>query len=266
MGRNRHSHRDDMRSILFLLISLFSFSVAATPVGWSTNYIESLAAAQTNGRPVLLYFTASWCGPCKLMARSTLVDSNVLRSLAAYEKAAIDIDESAKITADHKVQAVPTFLILAGSSIEVERTTGFVGPEEFGAWLKEGIVRTVEKLAERKIVTAKLAEIVTLLESGESEKQLRGVEMISELSSDGLQELNLPRLFRELAKQNPRPVLHALEGSKLAVRIDAANALREVLGNDFDIDPWASKALRSETVALWRERVENPSRNSSALP
>ena len=40
------------------------------PTDWSTNYDATLAAAATNQQPALVYFTASWCGPCKLMTRT----------------------------------------------------------------------------------------------------------------------------------------------------------------------------------------------------
>nr|WP_246619505.1 thioredoxin domain-containing protein [Streptomyces corallincola] len=59
--------------------------------------------------PVLVEFTAEWCGPCRLMIP-------VLRDLAAEEHARLkvvrlDVDTSPRTALAHKVLSAPTFLL-----------------------------------------------------------------------------------------------------------------------------------------------------------
>ena len=61
-------------AILILIVAGSLALRAEIPVGWSTNYVASLSAAASEQQPTLAFFTASWCGPCKLMSRITLTD------------------------------------------------------------------------------------------------------------------------------------------------------------------------------------------------
>jgi thioredoxin 1 len=62
-----------------------------------------------SGKPVLVDFTATWCGPCKMMAP---VLQQVKRSLG--EKLTIikvDIDKSPQTANNFQVQGVPTLIL-----------------------------------------------------------------------------------------------------------------------------------------------------------
>jgi len=71
--------------------------------------------------PVLVDFTASWCGPCKAVAPA-------LEDLAAeYEGeiriVKVDIDEQPQIAEEYSVRGVPTFLMMKGGEVK-ERFSG----------------------------------------------------------------------------------------------------------------------------------------------
>ena len=70
------------------------------------NRIEELTnnSAQLN----VLYFTASWCGPCKMIAPHVeqLADRNPNTNF--YK---IDVDEFEELTAEAGVSCMPTFLV-----------------------------------------------------------------------------------------------------------------------------------------------------------
>jgi thioredoxin 1 len=74
-------------------------------------------------QPVLVDFSAEWCGPCKAIAP-------VMRTLAAeygerLRVATVDIDANPQLAARYRVRSVPTVMLLAKG--EVERV--FVGAQ-----------------------------------------------------------------------------------------------------------------------------------------
>ena len=125
--------------ILILLVVSAGTARAELPAGWSTNLTVALADAGSKQQPLLVYFTASWCGPCRLMARTTLTNEAVVQALATISHVALDIDEHPDLAARHNVEAVPTFAMLSAGGDEVVRTTGYQPPAEFLQWLTNGI-------------------------------------------------------------------------------------------------------------------------------
>src|SRR5688572_2876173 len=98
-------------TLLLVMAARCAFGVPAG--GWGTNYHSALEEAKGKQQPILVYFTASWCGPCKLMARTTLTNEAVLQTLSAVIHVALDIDEHPKLAEQYSVRAVPTFQILS---------------------------------------------------------------------------------------------------------------------------------------------------------
>jgi thiol-disulfide isomerase/thioredoxin len=81
--------------------------------------------AERTGEPILLDFTASWCGPCRQMRP-------VVEQLArkGYPIRPIDLDENPELAERYDVKSVPTFLVVDPSNgRELARTMG-VQPAE----------------------------------------------------------------------------------------------------------------------------------------
>lgn len=83
----------------------------------------------SNGKPSIVDFTASWCGPCQRI-------KPIFYSLAddfkdEYNFISIDIDENPELANKYQVQAVPTFVFLDADGNEGNRITGMISKEEF---------------------------------------------------------------------------------------------------------------------------------------
>ncbi len=79
---------------------------------------EVLEAAQ----PVLVDFTAVWCGPCKML-------DPIVKQLAddwagKVKVVALDVDDSPNLTMDYQVMGVPTLLLFKDGQ-PVERLSGY---------------------------------------------------------------------------------------------------------------------------------------------
>jgi len=77
------------------------------------NAFQELIAS---GKPVLVDFTATWCGPCKMMAP---VLEQVKRKLGdQLTIIKIDIDRSPQTAASYQIQGVPTLLLFRDGRLQ----------------------------------------------------------------------------------------------------------------------------------------------------
>ena len=70
-------------------------------------------------RPVLVDFTAEWCGPCRAMAPA--VENIAAEYAGEVDVLTVDVDANPEICSRQGIQAVPTFLIF--NKGEVVHTT-----------------------------------------------------------------------------------------------------------------------------------------------
>jgi len=91
--------------------------------------MKSLPASQfpdkvlsaSHSHPVLVDFSATWCGPCRTLAPILTKVAEEYVDKATFYK--IDIDKNVALTEEHKVMSVPTMLLFVGGK-PVGRITG----------------------------------------------------------------------------------------------------------------------------------------------
>jgi thioredoxin 1 len=71
----------------------------------------------------ILYFTASWCGPCKALAPRMEKLSNQIN----YRK--IDIDSNQDLSMKYGIRSVPSLVLVDGNGTKLSRMVG-VQPDE----------------------------------------------------------------------------------------------------------------------------------------
>ena len=76
----------------------------------------------------VLRFTASWCQPCKMLAK-TLEDVNTNVPIEV-----IDIDDNSELAKEYGIRGVPAMVMLDGN-IEVKRLVGLSQKKELENWL-----------------------------------------------------------------------------------------------------------------------------------
>ncbi len=98
---------------------------------------------------LLVDATAEWCGPCKMMDRSTWVDPTVVAWLRDHALAIqVDVDANKDVARELRIEAMPTIIAFVDGA-EFDRVVGAKKPTELIAWL-EGIKRGETSLVVHK--------------------------------------------------------------------------------------------------------------------
>jgi thioredoxin 1 len=83
-------------------------------------------------KPVLVDFTATWCGPCRMIAPIVEELATELSGKAVIGK--LDVDENPEVSMNFGIRSVPTLLIFKGGQV-VDQIIGAVGKDKILAKL-----------------------------------------------------------------------------------------------------------------------------------
>jgi thiol-disulfide isomerase/thioredoxin len=100
---------------------------------------EALAAAATDGLPLLLDFSAQWCPPCQTLAAEVLHAPEHVTTLEGLHLVVLDADDPASWpTKDrYAVGGYPTVIVADAEGYELARLVGYPGEQAFLGWLAQ---------------------------------------------------------------------------------------------------------------------------------
>src|SRR3954451_15093188 len=113
------------------LPAVFTLLCAAGPViggeiAWRSDYEAALVEAKEAHKPLILDFTASWCGPCRMMEATTFADATVQNALKTVVPVRIDFDRNPEIVGKYQVKAIPNLVLLNQFGETVATSTGML--------------------------------------------------------------------------------------------------------------------------------------------
>ncbi|KNE67505.1 thioredoxin [Allomyces macrogynus ATCC 38327] len=119
-----------LRSTAFATLRNATFAAPArtfTTTRVAANKVVQIGSASafesvlTSGKPVLVDFFATWCGPCRMLAPT--LDKIAKDKADALAVVKVDCDELQELAAKHSVSALPT-VVLFKDGKEVDRFMG----------------------------------------------------------------------------------------------------------------------------------------------
>lgn len=82
----------------------------------------------------LLYFTASWCGPCKSMSPIVERVSGLMSD--RFNTIKVDVDSMANVATDYGIRSVPTLMLVKNDEI-IDQRVGGLPPQQIMQWLEQ---------------------------------------------------------------------------------------------------------------------------------
>ena len=119
-------------------------SPAAQGIAWQEYNDQALVQAQSEGRPVIVDFSADWCVACKELEHKTFVDPEVVRLSEKFVTLRADLTHygsplSKKLRERFQIRGLPTVVFLRPDGTEVTslRVVGFVPGPDFAKRMKQ---------------------------------------------------------------------------------------------------------------------------------
>ncbi|MDX2146524.1 MAG: thioredoxin family protein [Planctomycetota bacterium] len=108
----------------------------------SSTLQEATAASARDGKPVLVFATADWCGPCQSLKRGALAEASTTQAIQAETiPVYLDVDASGREASSLNVSTIPT-LILLSEGREISRIGGAVSGSTLREWLETSVAAT----------------------------------------------------------------------------------------------------------------------------
>jgi len=117
------------------VVAVSKWWVPAEVVPWRDNFAAAQAEAGATHKPIVLYFTASWCEPCQWMRRYVWTDRAVADALKKFIPVRIDIDKDPATAIRFHVEPIPAFFIITPDGQIARTADRAMEAQEFINWL-----------------------------------------------------------------------------------------------------------------------------------
>jgi len=124
--------------LTFLVVSLayawYSFYVPSNDVVWADDMVSARAIANDSDKNMLLFFTGSWCVPCRIMKREIFADKEAMKLInSQVVPVMIDIDDpnAAELVKQYNIGGTPITIFTDPEGKVLDYAVGKIGKTKF---------------------------------------------------------------------------------------------------------------------------------------
>lgn len=218
-------------------------------IRWYDSYDTAVNMARFENKPMLVDFTAKWCGWCEKMDRDVFANEEVIAKLQKFICVRIDVDKQRDIAYAYAINSLPRVVVINTHSEMVGDWIGYRGWEDFSKLLDDVMDYTNKKIG--AIEAPKITMTGT-----KSAPDIKAVSVTVDLSNAEIvleQLANKDPAFRQavITQLSATPVeaqaiaTAGLESKYLGIRIASWELIKKINRTLIDYDPWASIKQRN---------------------
>ncbi len=214
------------------------------------NSIEEARESTKEQKPLVLFFSAKWCGPCSLMKANTFPNIDQ-KSSSEYLWVKIDIDSESEFTKSYEVKSVPQIIVLNPENEIIGRKSGSVSAKI--------LIKFVEDVVESPQRPPLTVEQISAALSCETEEEFAGamVLVVTELAKPDRKDRDeVIDLLKEHERDCQSELIELLSHEKLAIRGAASNSLAKLADIEIEFDPFAKIEVRAKQISAIKRQLE----------
>lgn len=234
-----------------LAVALGAWTADAPAIDF-TGDLDAALRENSARLPIVVSFSADWCGFCQKMKADTFRDPAVMELAGKFLWVKIDVDDQPGTAARFGALSVPKVVVLSDKGRILAARGGYLPPREFVELLNralsdpqplpaEDAASALAKAAAATTNDDVRAAIPVLAEALARPERYCRDELLAALSKSG-------------AKAWPS-LVELLGDERLAVRAAAASALKDTSMAELPFNPFAPASQRAVEQAAWRAWV-----------
>ncbi len=237
-------------------------------LAWSQSYEAGTKVAAMEKRPLLLFFTASWCPWCRKLEQEVLVEPKVMSELRKFVCVKLDVDKNHDVAMAYGVVSMPRVIVV---NTQNEIIGDWLGYRDAKAFLQ--LLADTRPYLNAAAGTKKAPQVGRPAERPAAEGQTpqtlpQGPTQLTDLLGHKEPKIR-QNAMDTLLKSGPAvlpEMLDALEHEYLGVRIAAWKIVRTLSKTELSFDPWGPAAQRAEEVKKLREQLKTASQTPPKSP
>jgi protein disulfide-isomerase len=124
--------------LTFLAVSLwyawYSFYAPSNDITWIDNMEYAQKLANNSDKNIMVFFTADWCSPCRIMKRQVFADNDIMKTMdAKVVPVEINIDDqnAEALVKQYNIGATPTTIFIDPQGKVIDYAVGKVEKSKF---------------------------------------------------------------------------------------------------------------------------------------